>query len=142
MQMWLNFLEEENPTLRGVTQFGASLARKGLMKSKAEGVMVGREGRLARRIPLRVRVILETIGASGPIEVTYTENVSPQGACAVTANPWRAKQELIVSVAQTGLRRRARVAYCQRREDGKFIIGVYWHAPPVNWSELSKIAVS
>jgi hypothetical protein len=95
-----------------------------------------REGRLARRLPMGIRVILESVENTGPIEVTHTENVGPQGARLVTQHPRRAREPVLFLVSRTSLRIRAQVIYCVPRRDGKFEIGVRWNSPPVNWTDM------
>jgi hypothetical protein len=103
--------------------------------------MPERSGRLARRQSLSFPVILESLEATGPREVTHTENVSPLGAQVLTNEAWRTREEALVIVAQAGPRRRARVIYCIAREDGRFAIGLALNGPPINWTAIPLMTV-
>lgn len=105
-------------------------------------MMREREGRLARRLPVAVRVLLESMENSGPIENTRTENVAPQGVRLLTQHPWGRHQEVLIRVSHTSLRIRAKIIYCLARDDGRFEIGVAWNSPAVNWAEMPPEALA
>lgn len=104
--------------------------------------MAWRDGRLARRMTLRVRVFLESPEGQRPRESTYTENVSSRGLRVLTGYLWRAREEVLITVVPSGLRRRGRVVYCIPREDGGFRVGVGWGSAPINWTEVTPEAVA
>lgn len=101
-----------------------------------------REGRLARRTELGIRVVLEGLESSRPVETTHTQNVAPRGVRVITETPWRAREELLLRISHTGWRLRAKVIYCIPREDGKFEMGVAWITPSINWAELPPEAMA
>jgi hypothetical protein len=98
--------------------------------------MAWREGRLGRRMTLRVRVFLESLDGSKPREITHTENVSTLGLCALSQCAWRVREELGVIVAHSGPQRHARVVHCTPREDGRFAVGIAWGSAPINWADV------
>ena len=101
-----------------------------------------REGRVARRLSLGIRVYLESLEGNKPAETTHTENVAPQGVRVLTARSWRAREELLLVVPHAGWRLRAQVIYCLPRQDGKFEVGVAWRSPPINWAEVPPEALA
>ncbi len=98
--------------------------------------MAGKEGRLARRIPLRFRVLLVGLEATRKWETVCTENVSPEGMRVLTDRPWRRQEELLMSVGPVGPRRHGRIIYCKPRADGKYEVGIKWKDSPINWADV------
>jgi len=109
---------------------------------EADWVKRERDGRLARRLPVGIRVYLGSLENYGPIETSRTENVGPQGARLVTQRPWHAREAVLILVSHTNLRIRGEVIYCVPREDGKFEVGVGWKSPPVNWTDMPPEALA
>ena len=117
------------------TMAGGKIMESGRVKREPEG-------RLARRLPVAVRVYLESMEESGLIENAHTMNVAPQGVRLLTQNSWRAREEVLIRVSHTSFRIRGQVIYCQPREDGKFEVGVAWKNPPINWAEMPPEALA
>jgi hypothetical protein len=82
------------------------------------------DGRLRRRIPKRSTAELSRPDESVPKEMTFTENVSTQGARVTTVRRWRPGTRVLLTFLRDGVRSEGRVAYCQRKESGDFAIGV------------------
>jgi len=57
-------------------------------------------------------------------EKTFTENVSLHGARVTTTRCWQPGTRVLVTLPRNGVRFEGRVAYCQRKASGEFVIGV------------------
>jgi hypothetical protein len=104
--------------------------------------MAWREGRLAKRVVLKIRVFLESPEGAKPKEATCTENVSPRGLRVYTKYLWQPREELLVTVAKSGIRRRGRVVYCVPVEGGWFRAGISWDGMPIDWAHVDPEAVA
>jgi hypothetical protein len=82
------------------------------------------DGRSGRRIPQILPAELSRPNESGPKEMTFTENVSPQGVRITTVRRWLPETRVLVTFLRNGVRSEGRVAYCQHKESGDFAIGV------------------
>jgi hypothetical protein len=82
------------------------------------------DGRSARRIPQILAAELTCPNEPVPKETTFTENVSTQGARVTTVRRWRPGTRVLLTFLRDRVRSEGRVAYCQRKESGDFVIGV------------------
>ena len=80
--------------------------------------------RSGRRIPQILPVELSRPDESVPQEMTFTENVGLHGACAVTVRRWLPETRVLVTFLRNSVRSEGRVAHCQRKKTGGFVIGV------------------
>ena len=80
--------------------------------------------RSGRRIPQILAVELSRPDESVPQEMTLTENVGLHGVRIVTMRRWLPETRVLVAFRRNSVRSEGRVAYCQRKETGGFVIGV------------------
>ena len=80
--------------------------------------------RMEARIPTRVG--LELSGPDEPLiyEITFTENVSRQGARVLTKRRWSPNDSVLVKLPQECLSSRARITYCQPLKGDEFAMGL------------------
>ena len=82
------------------------------------------DGRYERRIPRRLAAELSRADESVPKEMTFTENVSPQGVRVTTVQRWQPGTRVLVTFLGNGVRSQGRIVYCERVESGKFVLGL------------------
>jgi PilZ domain len=87
------------------------------------------------RIPIKMFVNLYSL-ENHTFEVAPTVDISCHGARVVTKTFWRPDQPLSVRSIRGNFYSRARVAYCQRREDS-FVVGLEMYYPQGNWTPES-----
>ena len=75
---------------------------------------------------LGVRVTAMLIGRHGllGVEKVTTENVSPRGTRVISATEWFPDDLILVSVPGAHYTSTARVAYCDKLGDGRFVTGL------------------
>lgn len=80
--------------------------------------------RVEERVGMRTTVML--IGRHGllGIEKVTTENVSPRGTRVISATEWYPDDLILVSVPGAHYTATARVAYCDRMSDGRYVTGL------------------
>src|SRR5258708_6173477 len=90
------------------------------------------EGRYEKRLPIMVVVRLSDTDHqhSNGGEKTYTDNVSPHGACVASKRPWRPGEEVEVTSLPNTLTARAKVVHCRRAKSDSHFIGVNFPRPP------------
>jgi len=84
------------------------------------------EGRVEKRVTVKIMARLGPEQNSFLAEDTMIVNVSPRGACVLTSQRWRLGEEL--NLASGGFRRQARVVYCRPLANGKFCTGLEFAA--------------
>jgi hypothetical protein len=99
--------------------------------------MTERTGRLERRILLTVPVQLEGPTLSQTVETSKTENVSSLGVRMVSSQPWQRDQRLSLTLLRGGQRRLVKVIYCNALSSGKFVVGLQFLGPPMDWAGRS-----
>ena len=82
------------------------------------------DGRSERRIPQRLAAELSRPDESTPMEMTFTENVSPRGIRLTTMRRWQPGTSVLLTFPQNGIRSEGRIVYCQRVESGNFALGL------------------
>jgi hypothetical protein len=80
--------------------------------------------RSERRIPKRLAAELSRLDESVPMEMTFTENVSPRGARVTTVQRWQPGTSVLVTFRRDTIRSQGRIVYCQRVESGNFALGL------------------
>jgi PilZ domain len=82
------------------------------------------EHRIEARTPTRVG--LELSGPDEPLiyEITFTVNVSRQGARVLTKRRWSPNDSVLVKLPQESLPSRARITYCQSLKGDEFATGL------------------
>jgi hypothetical protein len=87
--------------------------------------------RMEARIPTRVGLELFGPDESLIYEITFTENVSRQGARVVTKRRWSPNDSVLVKLPQESLLSRARITYCQPLKEDEFATGLQFSS--VDW---------
>ena len=98
------------------------------------------EGRYEKRLPIMVVVRLSDTDHqhSNGGEKTYTDNVSPHGACVASKRPWRPGEEVEVTSLPNTLTARAKVVHCRRVTSDCYFIGLNFPGQrPVRWSNFT-----
>ncbi len=93
-------------------------------------------GRMDKRLPIAMVVHLAQAQAQ-PVngsEVTYTDNISVNGARIVTSRPWQAGEIVQVTPLREETTIRGKVVYCQKLVDDRYCIGLNFRGRPVTWS--------
>jgi len=89
--------------------------------------------RRERRFAISIRVELFRRGDSPVSEKTVTENVSSRGARVFTERARNPGELVQITLADDGVKRRSRVAYCQRLQSRRFAIGLELFSPVEQW---------
>jgi hypothetical protein len=95
--------------------------------------MAVRSGRLEKRIQLFLPVQLANPYDPSSTERTTTENVCSLGMRVLTRKARELNERLMISSIVGDLRALARVVYCQRLPDGRFVIGIQFQGQSVDW---------
>jgi PilZ domain len=95
------------------------------------------DGRMEKRLPIVVVVRLAQAEPACPEneERTFTDNVSSGGARVFSTRPWQPGDAIRVTPRQEDSASGS-VVYCQKLDDGRFVIGVEFQERPVTWSVL------
>src|SRR5207237_10153984 len=99
-------------------------------------------GRLEKRIRLAVPVQISSVQDPAAAERTTTENVCSLGMRVLTQRARELNERLMISSLVGDLRALARVVYCQRLPDGRFVIGIQFQGQSVHWTEGSLAGAS
>jgi len=94
------------------------------------------EQRIEARIPTRVGLELSDPDEPLIYEVTFTENVSRQGARVLTKRRWRSNDSVLVKLPQESLPSRARITYCQPLKGDEFAMGLQFSLVIYDWDRL------
>lgn len=78
--------------------------------------------------------------ATGVFEITSTSDVSSHGACVVTKTIWQTNQNVLVRPIRGSLCSRARVAHCEARTDGSYVVGLELYPATEDWVASHKPA--
>jgi hypothetical protein len=81
-------------------------------------------GRYEKRTERAVTVEVLRLDESAPMEMTFTENVSPRGVRLTTMQRWQPGTRVLLTLPQNGIRSEGRIVYCQRVESGNFALGL------------------
>jgi hypothetical protein len=95
---------------------------------------------MEKRVPIAIVVHLacgEDHPAQGP-ELTYTDNISAHGACVISSRQWRSGEMAEVTSLNDRITLRGRVAYCAKREQGRYYVGLYFNGQEVTWNPYVK----
>lgn len=94
------------------------------------------EGRMEKRLPIAIVVHLARL-QDQPVdgaELTYTDNVSVHGACVLSNRPWQTGELVQVTSFKEQTPIRGKVAYCQKRGEKRYGIGLNFNGSRVTWS--------
>src|SRR6266850_7332183 len=89
--------------------------------------------RMEARIPTRVGLELSDPDEPLICEITFTENVSRQGARVFTKRRWRPNDSVLVKLPQECLSSRARITYCQPLKGDEFAMGLQFSLVVYDW---------
>jgi PilZ domain len=93
-------------------------------------------GRMDKRLP--IAMVVHLAQAQGqPVngsEVTYTDNISVNGARVVTSHPWQTGEIVQVTPLKEETTIRGKVVYCQKLMDDRYCIGLNFRGRPITWS--------
>ena len=71
-------------------------------------------------------------------EKTYTDNVSPHGACVASKRPRRPGEYVEVFSPTDALKARAKVVYCRQVKSDSYFIGLNFPGQrPIKWSNFA-----
>jgi hypothetical protein len=73
-------------------------------------------GRYEKRTERAVTVEVLRLDESAPMEMTFTENMSPRGVRLTTMQRWQPGTRVLLTFPQNGIQSEARIVYCQRAE--------------------------
>lgn len=101
-------------------------------------------GRMERRLPIAivVRLAYDKEPPNNGEELTYTDNVSAHGARVISSHPWRTGELATVSSLKDEVAMRGKVVYCQKRQEGRYFIGLDFLDRGVVWSAYRAYAKS
>ncbi len=77
--------------------------------------------------------------ATGTFEITSTIDVSSHGAQLVTRELWETNHDLLVQPIRGRLSSRARVAHCESRADGSYVVGLELYPATNDWTRSGKL---
>lgn len=77
--------------------------------------------------------------ATGTFEITSTIDVSSHGAQLVTRELWETNHDLLVRPIRGRLPSRARVAHCESRADGSYVVGLELYPATKDWTTSGKL---
>ena len=80
----------------------------------------------------------EDHSAAGP-ELTYTDNISAHGACVISSRQWKSGEVAEVTSLNDRITLRGRVAYCAKREAGRYDVGLSFNEQEVTWNPYVQI---
>lgn len=72
--------------------------------------------------------------ATGEFEITSTSDVSSHGACVVTKNVWQPNQNVLVRPIRGSVSSRGRVAHCEARTNGSYVVGLELYPTTGDWT--------
>ena len=101
-------------------------------------------GRMEKRLPIAivVRLAHERDQSADGAELTYTDNVSAHGARVISDHPWKTGDTATVTSLKDEVAIRGKVVYCQKRQEGRYYIGLNFLDRGVVWSVYRTYAKS
>ncbi len=101
-------------------------------------------GRMEKRLPIAivVRLAHEQDQSADGAELTYTDNVSAHGARVISDHPWKTGDTATVTSLKDEVAIRGKVVYCQKRQEGRYYIGLSFLDRGVVWSVYRTYAKS
>ena len=98
------------------------------------------EGRHEKRVPIVVMMCLvaKDHRNGNDDDRTYTDNVSPHGACVASKRPWRPGEFVDVFSLADVLTARGKVVYCRQVKSDCYLIGLNFPGQrPIKWSNFT-----
>lgn len=78
----------------------------------------------------------------GKFELAQTVDVSSHGARVASRSSWNLNEQLLVRSIRGSLYSRARVAHCQPRPDGSYVVGLELYYPTEGWTASGNLPAS
>ena len=79
---------------------------------------------MEKRLPIAMIVNLARAQNRNGTELTYTDNVSPHGACIVCNHPWQPGELAEITSMFDQIAMRGKVVHCRKRGDDQYTIGL------------------
>jgi PilZ domain len=98
------------------------------------------DGRMEKRLPIIMVVRLlpvQRVPASGE-ELTYTDNVSANGARVFSRTCWEPGEQVQVTAVKEKSSMRGEVIYCQRLDEDHYCVGLKYLEPPLKWFPIHR----
>ncbi len=95
------------------------------------------DSRIEKRLPTSVPVYLGSLEDPSTPERTFTENVSPHGACVLSKRSWQPGEESLITPLNGECPQVGRVIYCLPKTQDLFCLGVEFPDRTVNWGDPS-----
>ena len=95
---------------------------------------------MEKRVPVAIVVHLarpEDHTAVGP-ELTHTDNISAHGAGVFSSRQWKPGEIAEVTSLNDRITLRGSVAYCVKRKEGRYQVGLYFDEKEVTWNPYVK----
>jgi hypothetical protein len=99
--------------------------------------MALRSGRLERRTPLAIPVKISSVKEPSAGERSTTENVCSLGLRVLVRQARELNERMLIKSADGELQADARVVYCERLGEGRFALGLEFHADVASWVNKS-----
>ena len=96
------------------------------------------DGRTEKRLSMSVPVDLTAIAEPNSRERTTTENVSPQGARAISKRSWWSGEKALIATLTGEFSQVGSVVYCEARTEGRFCLGVEFPNRSVKWPDYAR----
>jgi len=64
------------------------------------------------------------------VEKAYVANISGRGACVYAHQPWQPGEQVAITPPVREVPLRGEVIYCQKLEDGRFVVGLKFQRNP------------
>jgi|SRR5215467_11372435 len=91
------------------------------------------DGRIEKRTPRTLRVLISGGMHARVAEYASTENVSSHGIRVRTDRPWKPDTPVLIQSSQGEFWARARVVYCQKLKSQVFALGLQFPAGTSDW---------
>jgi PilZ domain-containing protein len=91
------------------------------------------DGRIEKRTPTSLPILLASLEEPRASERTRTENVSPHGARVISKWSWQSGEESIITRLTGELPQVGRVIYCLPKTGDRFSVGVEFPDRTVKW---------
>ena len=83
-----------------------------------------------------------SIPERGRFELAQTVDISSHGARVASRSSWDLNEQLLVQSIRGSLYSRARVAHCQPRANGSYLVGLELYYPTEGWTASGSLPVS
>lgn len=103
------------------------------------------DGRMEKRVAVKIPVHLVSGEDSFLTETATTVNISRHGARVITSRRWQLGEELGITSLSGEFRRQGRVIYCCPLTDGQsgqFCVGLEFDASIMNWKDVPWTSVA